>query len=138
MTLLVNQALFSFEMRKYASSAEMNMILTYDYYKSTKEKMSPRQRGKLVWVFVEQPEQPWLHESLDFMWGGTFEKLVNLLRRFLEKRDRHFQKVTPVKKRVAVTFLRLANGNSLRKSFRKSTAVEITNNFREKLSHFYC
>ena len=72
------------------------------------------------------------------MWGGTFEKLVNLLRRFLEKRDRHFRKVTPVKKRVAVAFLRLANGNSLRKSFRKSTAVEITNNFREKLSHFYC
>ena len=44
------------------------------------------------------------------MWGGTFEKLVNLLRGFLEKRDRHFRKVTPVKKRVVVTFLRLANG----------------------------
>ena len=27
MTLLINQALFSFEMRKYASFTEMNMIL---------------------------------------------------------------------------------------------------------------
>ena len=37
MTLLTNLALLSFEMRKYASCAEMNMILMtiYGYYKST-------------------------------------------------------------------------------------------------------
>ena len=48
------------------------------------------------------------------MSGRTFEKLVNLLRGSLEKRDTHFQKAIPVKNRVAVALWRLANGNSFR------------------------
>ena len=36
------------------------------------------------------------------MSGRTCEKLVNMLRGSQEKRDTHFQKAIPVKKRVAV------------------------------------
>ena len=43
-----------------------------------------------------------------------FEKLVNLLRGSLEKRNTHFRKAIPVKMCVAVALGRLANGNSFR------------------------
>ena len=49
----------------------------------------------------------------------TFEKLVNLLRSCLDKRDTHFRKTIPVKKHVAVAFWRLPNGNSFCFSSRK-------------------
>ena len=48
------------------------------------------------------------------MSGRTFEKLVNLLRGSLEKRNTHFRKAIPVKMCVAVALGRLANGNSFR------------------------
>ena len=71
----------------------------------------------------------------------TFEKLVNLLRGSLEKRDAPIRKAIPVKKRVAVALWRLANGNSFRRTSKtvavgKSTAVEITNKFCEVLSRY--
>ena len=56
-------------------------LFLWHYYKSTKEKMSLRQKRKLVWVLVRQPGQPWLHESSEsfFISGKTFQKPVNLL-----------------------------------------------------------
>ena len=48
------------------------------------------------------------------MSGQTFEKLVNLLRPFLQRQDTFFRSAIPVEKRVAVALWRLANGNSYR------------------------
>ena len=42
-----------------------------------------------------------------------FEKLVNLIRGSLEKRDTHFRKAIPVKKGVTGALWRLTNENSL-------------------------
>ena len=130
-------------MRKYASFVELNMILKG----ITK---APRR----IWALDRN--ESWF-EDLWFNWhnpnymnrwkedlrmsGRTFEKLVNLLRGSLEKRDHHFRKAIPAKKRVAVALWRLANGNSFRTTSKtlavgKSTAVEITNKFCEVLSRY--
>ena len=143
MTMLINQVLFSFEMRKYASFVEMNMIL---------KTITKAPRG--IWALDR--DESWFEDlwdnrhNPDYMnrWkedfrmsGLTFEKLVNLLRGSLEKRDTHFRKAVPVKKRVAVGLWRLANGNSSRTTSKtlavgKSSAVEITNKFCEVLSRY--
>ena len=75
------------------------------------------------------------------MSGRTCEKLVNMLRGSQEKRDTHFQKAIPVKKRVAVALWRLASGYYFRTTsktlaVRKSTSLEITNKFREVESRY--
>ena len=112
MTMFINQVLFSFEMRKYATFVELNMIL-----KSITK--APRR----IWALDR--DESWLEDlwfnrhnpdltnrwKKDFrMSGRTFEKLVNFLRGSLEKRDTHFRKAIPVKKRVAVALRRFANG----------------------------
>ena len=61
LTFLINQVVFSFEIRKYFSFAEMNIILMT----ITKENIGNRQRWELVWEIVTQSAQPWLHESLE-------------------------------------------------------------------------
>ena len=49
MTLLINQVLFSFEMRKYASFAEMNMIL-----------MNFTKAPKRIWALVK--DESWFED----------------------------------------------------------------------------
>ena len=61
LTFLINQVVFSFEIRKYFSFAEINIILMT----ITKENIGNRQRWELVWEIVTQSAQPWLHESLE-------------------------------------------------------------------------
>ena len=143
MTMLINQVLFSFEMRKYASFVELNMIL------KTITK-APRRIWALdrdecwfedLWDNRHNPDYMNRWKEGFRMSGRTFEKLVNLLRGSLEKRDTHFRKAIPVKKCVAVALRRLANGNSFRTTSKtlavgKSTAVEITNKFCEVLSRY--
>ena len=115
MTMLINQVLFSLEMRKYANFVEMNILKTI-----TK---APRR----IWTLDR--DESWFEDLWDNrhnpdyinrwkedfrMSGRTFEKLVNLLRGSLEKRDTHFRKAVPVKKRVVAALWILANGNSFR------------------------
>ena len=49
-----------------------------------------------------------------------FEKLVNLIRGSLEKRDTHFRKAIPVKKGVTGALWRLTNENSFRTTSKTS------------------
>ena len=141
--MFINQVLFSFEMRKYASFVELNMILK-----------SITKVPRRIWALDRDEswfEDLWFNRhnpdhmnrwKKDFrMSGRTFEKLVNFLRGSLEKRDTHFRKAISVKKRVAVALWRFANGNSFRTTSKtlavgKSTAVEITNKFCEVLSRY--
>ena len=117
MTLSINQVLFSFEMRKYASFAEMKMML----------KTITKAPGR-IWALDRETKvgkkDSWDNRhnpkyidrwKEDFRKSGrTFGKLVNLLCGSLEKRDTHFRKAILVKKRLAVALWRLANGNSFR------------------------
>ena len=122
MTMLINQVLFSFEMRKYASFVEMNMIL---------KTITKAPRG--IWALDR--DESWFEDlwdnrhNPDYMnrWkegfrmsGITFEKLVNLLRGSLEKRDTHFRKAIPVKKGVTGALWRLTNENSFRTTSKTS------------------
>ena len=99
MTILINHVLFSFEMRKYASFVEMNMIL---------KTITKAPRG--IWALDR--DESWFEDlrdnrrSPDYMnrckedfrmSGRTFEKLVNLLPGSLEKRDTHLRKAILVK-----------------------------------------
>ena len=54
------------------------------------------------------------------MSGRKFEKLVNLVRGSLEKRDTHFRKAIPVKKGVTGALWRLTNENSFRTTSKTS------------------
>ena len=92
MTMYINQVFLSFEMRKYASFVEMNMILKT--ITKAPRRIWALDRDKRwfqdLWDNLHNPDymDRWREDFR--MSGRTFEKLVNLLRGSLEKRDTHF------------------------------------------------
>ena len=122
MTMLINPVFSSFEMIKYASFVEMNMIL------KTITK-GPRRIQTLdideswfedLWENRHNPDYMNRWKEDFRMSGRKFEKLVNLIRGSLEKRDTHFRKAIPVKKGVTVALWRLTNENSFRTTSKTS------------------
>ena len=92
MTILINQVLFSFEMRKYANFFEMNMIIK-TITKATR-RIWALDRGKSwfedLWNNRHNPDYMNRWKEDFRMSGRTLEKSVNLLRGSLERRDTHF------------------------------------------------
>ena len=92
MTILRNQVPFSFEMRKYASFLEMNMIPKIITKATRRIWALDRDKSWFedLWNNRQNPDYMNLWKE-DFRKSGrTFEKLVNLLRGSLERRDTHF------------------------------------------------
>ena len=64
----------------------------------------------------------------------TFQEVIQIVRRDLEKRNTNFRQAIPIEKRIAIALWRLSTGNSYRSTAAvfgvgKSTAVQITNTF---------
>ena len=131
MTMMINQAVFSFEMRKYASFVEMNLILKT--IKKVPRRIRALDRDECwfedLWDNGHNPDymNRWKEDFRMSRW--TFEKLVNLLHGSLEKQDTHFGKAIPVKKRATVALWRLTNGNSFRTTSKTLAVGKSTDNY---------
>ena len=101
-------------MAKYASFAEVNMILKTITKAPRRIRALGRDKGWFEDLWDNRHNPDYMNRwNEDFrMSQRTFENLVNLLLSFLDKRDAHFRKAIPVKKRVAVAHWKLASGNS--------------------------
>ena len=125
----------------------------YSLFMNTAASFLPLQEANLLWEArcfwsIERPqlwfESIWGSEefsALDDYWRqefrfskATFQEVIQIVRRDLEKGNTNFRQAIPIQKRVAIALWRLSTGNSYRSTAAvfgvgKSTAVQITNKF---------
>ena len=99
-------------MAKYASFAEVNMILKTITKAPRGIRALDRDESWFedLWDNWHNPAYMNLQNKDFRVSQRTFKNLVNLLRSFLDKRDARFRKTISVKKRVAVAHWKLASG----------------------------